>query len=40
MDIGELVTSLKNGMEKERLEIIRLLLDAGKIRSDGAVYYL
>jgi ATP-dependent DNA helicase RecQ len=40
MDIGELVTSLKSGMEKERLETIRLLLDAGKIKSDGAVYYL
>lgn len=40
MDIGELVTSLKNGMEKERLETIRLLLDAGKLKSDGSVYYL
>src|ERR1700744_1527900 len=40
LNIGELVTSLKSGMEKERLETIRLLLDAGKIKSDGAVYYL
>jgi len=40
MDIGTLVTTLKNGMEKERMETIRLLLDAGKIKTDGAVYYL
>ena len=40
LDIGALVTSLKNGMEKERIETIRLLLDAGKIKTDGAVYYL
>lgn len=40
MDIGELVTSLKSGMEKERMETIRLLLDAGKLKTDGAVYYL
>ena len=40
MDIGELVTSLKNGVEKERMETIRLLLDAGKLKTDGIVYYL
>jgi len=40
MDIGTLVTTLKSGMEKERMETIRLLLDAGKIKTDGAVYYL
>jgi ATP-dependent DNA helicase RecQ len=40
MDIGELVTSLKSGMEKERMETIRLLLDAGKLKTDGMVYYL
>lgn len=40
LDIGALVTSLKNGVEKERMETIRLLLDAGKLKTDGAVYYL
>lgn len=40
MDIGELVTSLKSGVEKERMETIRLLLDAGKLKTDGMVYYL
>jgi ATP-dependent DNA helicase RecQ len=40
MDIGTLVTTIKSGMEKERIETIRLLLDAGKIKTDGAVYYL
>ncbi len=40
MDIGELVISLKSGVEKERMETIRLLLDAGKLKTDGMVYYL
>jgi len=40
MDIGELVTSLKNGTEKERMDTIRLLLDAGKLKTDGMMYYL
>jgi len=40
MDIGDLVTSLKSGMEKERMETIRLLLDAGKLKTDGVMYYL
>ena len=40
MNIGELVTALKTGSEKERLEAIRLLLDAGKIKTDGEKYYL
>ncbi|MFB9845031.1 RecQ family ATP-dependent DNA helicase [Mucilaginibacter ginsenosidivorans] len=39
-NIGELVTTLKTGTEKERLEAIRLLLDAGKIKTDGEKYYL
>lgn len=39
-NIGELVTALKTGTEKERLEAIRLLLDAGKIKTDGEKYYL
>jgi len=40
MNVGELVTALKTGSEKERLEAIRLLLDAGKIKTDGEKYYL
>ncbi|MGN6178216.1 MAG: RecQ family ATP-dependent DNA helicase [Mucilaginibacter sp.] len=40
MDTATLVTSLKTGTERERISIIRLLLDAGKIKSDGQVYYL
>ena len=36
----ELITSLKNGTERERIETIRLLLDAGKIKTDGEKYYL
>jgi ATP-dependent DNA helicase RecQ len=40
MTIDELVGSLKNGTEKERIATIRLLLDAGKIKADGERYYL
>jgi ATP-dependent DNA helicase RecQ len=40
MDAASLITTLKSGIEKERIETIRLLLDAGKIKTDGAVYYL
>ena len=40
LDIGGLVTTLKSGTEKERIETIRLLLDAGKIKTDGQLYYL
>jgi ATP-dependent DNA helicase RecQ len=40
LDASALITSLKSGVEKERIETIRLLLDAGKIKSDGMVYYL
>jgi ATP-dependent DNA helicase RecQ len=35
LDIGTLVSSLKNGTEKERIETTRLLLDAGKIKFAG-----
>ncbi|QHS58019.1 RecQ family ATP-dependent DNA helicase [Mucilaginibacter sp. 14171R-50] len=38
--IDELITSLKLGTEKEKIETIRLLLDAGKIKTDGGNYYL
>jgi len=40
MDTATLVTSLKTGSERERIATIRMLLDAGKIKSDGQVYYL
>jgi ATP-dependent DNA helicase RecQ len=41
-DLGrdELITRVKAGSEKERIKTIRLLLDAGKIKSDGEKYYL
>jgi ATP-dependent DNA helicase RecQ len=39
-DIGTLITSLSIGTEKEKMETIRLLLDAGKIKTDGDKYYL
>lgn len=40
MDTATLVTSLKTGNERERISTIRILLDAGKIKSDGQLYYL
>ncbi|MBS1525898.1 MAG: RecQ family ATP-dependent DNA helicase [Bacteroidetes bacterium] len=40
MDTDELITRVQTGTEKERIETIRLLLDAGKIKSDGEKYYL
>jgi ATP-dependent DNA helicase RecQ len=38
--IGELITTLKLGTEKEKIETLRILLDAGKIKTDGEKYYL
>ncbi|WP_317129801.1 RecQ family ATP-dependent DNA helicase [Mucilaginibacter corticis] len=40
LDISDLVSAIKNGVEKERLDTIRLLLDAGKIKFNGEKYYL
>jgi len=40
LDISSLITSIKNGIEKERLDTIRLLLDSGKIKFNGEKYYL
>jgi ATP-dependent DNA helicase RecQ len=40
LTIDELISSLKTGTEKDRIETIRLLLDAGKIKTDGEKYYL
>jgi len=38
--VEDLVRSVKTGHEKEKLETIRRLLDAGKIKSNGEKYYL
>ena len=35
LDVGTLVTSTPIGTEKEKIEVIRLLLDAGKIKFSG-----
>ena len=40
LTIDDLVTSIKSGTEKDRIETIRTLLDAGKIKTDGERYYL
>ncbi|RYE30284.1 MAG: RecQ family ATP-dependent DNA helicase [Sphingobacteriaceae bacterium] len=36
----DLITTTKTGREKEKIETLRRLLDAGKIKSDGEKYYL
>lgn len=38
--LDELIGSLHSGTEKERVENLRNLLDAGKIKSDGQKYYV
>ncbi|QPH39857.1 RecQ family ATP-dependent DNA helicase [Pedobacter endophyticus] len=40
LSLDELVQSIKHGAENERIEAIRELLDAGKIKTDGKKYYL
>lgn len=40
IDLDTLVSSVKNGTEKEILDTIKLLLDAGKIKFNGDKYYL
>ncbi|HEY9194751.1 MAG TPA: ATP-dependent DNA helicase RecQ [Mucilaginibacter sp.] len=39
-DIGTLINAINIGTEKEKMETIRVLLDAGKIKTDGGKYYL
>ncbi|PJJ79397.1 RecQ family ATP-dependent DNA helicase [Mucilaginibacter auburnensis] len=39
-DLDNLVSAIKSGTEKEALDTIRQLLDAGKIRFNGEKYYL
>jgi ATP-dependent DNA helicase RecQ len=40
LSLDDLVTNIKNGTEVERIDAIRELLDAGKIKTDGKKYYL
>lgn len=40
LNIDELVAGIKPGSEKDKIETIRTLLDAGKIKSDSEKYYL
>jgi ATP-dependent DNA helicase RecQ len=40
LSLDELVTTITSGTEKERIDIIRVLLDAGKIKMDGEKFYL
>ncbi|TDQ12081.1 RecQ family ATP-dependent DNA helicase [Pedobacter metabolipauper] len=38
--LGDLINALKSGTENEKIDRIRELLDAGKIKTDGKNYYL
>lgn len=40
LSLPELIAGIKTGDEQQRLQRIRLLLDAGKIRTDAKNYYL
>jgi len=40
MALTDLIEAVKTGTEQERLDRLRLLLDAGKIKTDGKNYYL
>ncbi|RYD74509.1 MAG: RecQ family ATP-dependent DNA helicase [Sphingobacteriales bacterium] len=40
LSLDDLVSGIKNGAEYERIDTIRELLDAGKIKSDGKKYYI
>ncbi|MBW4889619.1 RecQ family ATP-dependent DNA helicase [Mucilaginibacter sp. HMF5004] len=40
MNLDSLIRSVTAGNEKERITVIRTLLDAGKIKTDGEHYYL
>jgi len=40
LELDPLITSIKSGIEKERLDTVRRLLDAGKIKFNGEKYYL
>lgn len=40
LSLDDLVTNIKSGAEAERIDAIRELLDAGKIKTDGKKYYI
>ncbi|MFW0715266.1 RecQ family ATP-dependent DNA helicase [Pedobacter sp. N23S346] len=40
LNLDDLVTGIKNGSENDRIDAVRELLDAGKIKTDGKKYYL
>jgi len=40
LNLEELIGSMRSGTEKERVAILRHLLDAGKVKTDGERYYL
>ncbi|MCJ8210909.1 RecQ family ATP-dependent DNA helicase [Mucilaginibacter sp. RS28] len=40
LSLEELIESLRKGHQKEKLDVLRTLLDAGKIKTNGSVYYL
>ena len=40
LGLDDLVQSLRTGTEENRIDAIRELLDAGKIKTDGKKYYL
>ncbi|MGM9475644.1 RecQ family ATP-dependent DNA helicase [Pedobacter sp. GSP4] len=40
LTLDDLVSNMKNGTENERIDAIRELLDAGKIKTDGKKYYI
>ena len=40
MMLSDLVNSIKNGNEKEKLKVIRMLLDASTIKANGEYYYV
>jgi len=40
LNLEELISSMHSGTEKERVAVLRNLLDAGKIKTDGEKYYI
>mgnify|MGYP006166402595 CR=1 FL=1 len=39
-DLDDLVKSVQTGTDNDKIDRIRVLLDAGKIKTDGKKYYL
>jgi ATP-dependent DNA helicase RecQ len=40
LGLDDLVSSIRTGNDKEKLHVIRLLLDAGTIKANGEIYYV